>query len=138
MKVQYRASTKEGKIISGVIEAKDTHEAIYFLRNKEMVPLSLKKVEESQLPFLSFFKKSSNNDLVLFTRQLSSILSSGLTLMQALSILKEQIQNQTMKEVVEGIISDVQEGKTFSQSIQKYPRVFNPIYISLIRSAESS
>ncbi|MGH7245801.1 MAG: type II secretion system F family protein, partial [Candidatus Levyibacteriota bacterium] len=89
-------------------------------------------------PFLEQFKKSKTSDLVLFTRQLSSMLTAGLTLMQSLSILKEQIQNDVMKEVVNGIISEVEEGKPFSTAIAKYPDIFYPIYVSLIRAGESS
>ncbi|HEX7042811.1 MAG TPA: type II secretion system F family protein [Patescibacteria group bacterium] len=138
MKIQYRATTKDGKLTQGVLDAKDIQEAAYFLRGKEMLPLSLKEVSKQELPFASMFKKSNTADLVLFTRQLSSILSSGLTLMQALAILKEQIQNPVMKDVVNGIISDVQEGKTFGAAIEKYPKIFSRIYVALIKAAESS
>lgn len=138
MKIQYRATTKDGKILQGVLEAKDIQEALSFIRNKDMLPLSVKAIAETKLPFSDFFQKSTTSDLVLFTRQLSSILSSGLTLMQALSILKEQVTNPVMKGVIDGIIADVQEGKTFADAIAKYPKIFTPIYISLIRAAESS
>lgn len=138
MKIEYRATTKEGKLTQGVLEAKDIQEAAFFLRGKEMLPLSLKEAQKKDIPFASFFKKSNTSDLVLFTRQLSSILASGLTLMQALSILKEQVQNPVMKEVVNGIIADVQEGKTFGTAIEKYPNIFSKIYIALIKAAESS
>lgn len=138
MKIQYRASTKDGKILQGVLEAKDTQEALSFIRGKDMLPLSVRAIAEAKLPFSDLFQKSTTSDLVLFTRQLSSILSSGLTLMQALSILKEQVTNPVMKGVIDGIIADVQEGKTFADAIAKYPKIFTPIYISLIRAAESS
>ena len=138
MKIEYRATTKEGKVTQGVLEAKDIQEAAFFLRGKDMLPLSVRPVQKTELPFASFFNKSNTNDLVLFTRQLSSILSSGLTLMQALTILKEQTQNPVMKEIVTGIIADVQEGKTLGNAIEKYPNVFNKIYIALIKAAESS
>lgn len=138
MKISYRATTKDGKVTQGILEARDINEAVGFLRSKEMLPLAVREIAKQDIPFLSFFKKSSNEDLVLFTRQLSSILSSGLTLMQALTILKDQIQNSLMKQVVEGIIGDVQEGKTLADAIGKYPKIFSPIYISLIRAAESS
>ena len=138
MKIQYRATSKDGKITQGVLEAKDTQEAVGYLRSKALLPLSVREIKAQTLPFLSLFKKSSTQDLVLFTRQLSSILSSGLTLMQALNILKEQIQNQIMREVVDSLIGDVQEGKTFAEAISKFPGIFSPIYISLIRAAESS
>lgn len=138
MKITYRASSKDGKITQGMLEARDVAEAVGFLRSKEMLPLYVKEVAQNEFSFSSFFRKSSTDDLVLFTRQLSSILSSGLTLMQALNILKEQIQNPQMKQVVQSLIQDVQEGKTFAEAIAKFPKIFSPIYISLIRAAESS
>lgn len=138
MKLTYKATSRDGKISQGLIEAKDIQEAAGFLRNRDMLPIRIAPLEEKTLPFLSSFKKTSSNDLVLFTRQLSSMLTSGLTLMQALTILKEQIENPTMKEIVTTTIQDVQEGKTLSSALQRYPAVFSPIYISLIRAAENS
>ncbi|HSD98892.1 MAG TPA: type II secretion system F family protein [Patescibacteria group bacterium] len=138
MKIQYRATNKEGKVTQGVLEAKDVNEAVGFLRTNGMLPLSVREMTSQGFSFSALFQKSSTQDLVLFTRQLSSILSSGLTLMQALNILKEQVQNPQMKQIVESLIADVQEGKTFADAIAKYPKIFNPIYISLIRAAESS
>lgn len=138
MKIQYKATSKDGQIAQGVLDAKDVQEAAFFLREKEMVPLSMHEVDEQKSPFANLFRKSTSNDLVVFTRQLSSILSSGLTLMQALSILKEQVQNPIMKDVVSNIIADVQEGKTFADAIEKFPNIFSPIYIALIHAAESS
>lgn len=138
MKITYRATTKEGKTTQGILEARDTNEAVGFLRSKGLFPLYVKEVATQAFPFSNFFQKSSNEDLVLFTRQLSSILSSGLTLMQALNILKEQVQNSYMKQIVDSLIADVQEGKTFADAIAKFPKVFSSIYISLIRAAESS
>ncbi len=138
MKITYRATSKDGKITQGVLEARDVNEAVGFLRGKGMLPLSVRQIATNSFSFSQLFQKSSTEDLVLFTRQLSSILSSGLTLMQALNILKEQVQNPAMKQVVNSLIGDVQEGKTFADAIAKYPKIFNPIYISLIRAAESS
>lgn len=138
MKLTYKATTEEGKVSQGLIEAKDPQEAAYFLRARKLIPIKIAQVEENTLPLLSSFKKSSNTDLVLFTRQLSSMLTSGLTLMQALTILKEQMQNDVMKDVVTTIIQDVQEGKSFSAALERYPKVFTPIYVSLIKAAENS
>ncbi|HET9946782.1 MAG TPA: type II secretion system F family protein [Patescibacteria group bacterium] len=139
MKLAYKATTSDGKLSQGFIEAKDLQEAASFLRSRQLLPIHIQKVEEnSSMPFANLFHKSTTNDLVLFTRQLSSMLTSGLTLMQALNILKEQMSNETMKNMVSGIISDVQEGKPLSGAIQRYPNMFTPIYISLIKAAENS
>lgn len=139
MKLSYKATSKDGKIIQGLIEAKDIEEAAYFLRSRDMLPIRIDPVQKQDiLPFLSHLNASHHQDLVLLTRQLSSMLTSGLTLMQALSILKDQIQNPEMKEIINNIVTDVQDGKTFSSSIEKYPKVFSKIYVSLIRAGESS
>ena len=66
------------------------------------------------------------------------MLASGLTLMRSLEILKDQIQNTTMAEVVTTVINDVEEGKTLAQAIEKHPQVFSPIYISIIKAGEKS
>lgn len=139
MKLSYKATSKDGKIIQGFIEAKDTQEAAYYLRSREMLPIHIEQVQKQEIfPFLSNLHANHHQDLVLMTRQLSSMLTSGLTLMQALAILKDQMQNEEMKEIISSIIADVQDGKTFSSAIEKYPKVFSQIYVSLIHAAESS
>lgn len=139
MKLQYKATSNDGKLTQGFIDAKDIQEAAGFLRARDMLPISVEPVKKDDiLSFLPSFHSSHHQDLILMTRQLSSMLTSGLTLMQALAILKDQMTNDEMKEIVQEIVADVQDGKTFSQAIEKYPKVFSKIYISLIRAAESS
>lgn len=139
MKVTYKVSTRDGNIIKGDLEARDIKEAVYFLRNKDFIPIEVREKEEKNIASLSsFFRKEKSSDVILFTRQLSSMMTSGLTLMQSLAILKDQLQNAAMRDIVNGIIIEVQAGKTFASAISKYPKVFSPIYISLVRAAESS
>ena len=139
MRLQYKAATKEGKIELGIIDANDINEAATYLRSKQLMPIHIVKEQEDMLArALPMFHKVKTSDMVIFTRQLSSMLSSGLTLMKALGILKDQIQNQAMAEVVNSVINDIEEGKTFSSAISKYPKVFSPIYVSLIKAGESS
>src|SRR5258708_1056109 len=139
MKLRYKASNKAGDIVQGFIEAKSVQEAAYFLRGKEFLPIKIQVLEEKSLSqLLLLFTHRGSGELVLFTRQLSSMLTSGLTLIQALTILQEQIQNAAMQSVIKGIVKEVEEGRTFSDALAKYPKVFSPIYISLINAGESS
>lgn len=139
MRLRYKAITKDNKIIRGLVDAKEINEAASYLRNKNLVPITItqeaKNSISKNLPFLGKIKKS---DLLIFTRQLSSMLSSGLTLIRSLEILKEQIGSSAMLEDVTSIITDIEEGKTFSSAISKFPDVFSPVYVSIIKSAESS
>lgn len=139
MKFSYKATSTDGKIAEGLLEAKDMQEAASFLRARDLLPIKVDVIKKQEsLPFLSRLHASHHQDLVLLTRQLSSMLTSGLTLMQALAILKDQIENAEMKDIVASIIADVQDGKPFSSAIAKYPKVFSQIYISLIKAGESS
>ena len=138
MKLRYKAATKDGKLSQGLLDAKDINEAANYLRTKSLIPINITRVDNKFWTKLPFIKKLKSSDLVLFTRQLSSMLSSGLTLFRSLEILKDQIENEQMTEVVTTVINDVQEGKTLSQAIEKHPEVFSPIYVSIIRAGEQS
>lgn len=137
MKIVYKASTKSGELKEGIIEARDINQAVFFIRSKDMLPIVVKEKTETT-SFNTMFNKVSTKDIVVFTRQLASMMSSGLTLIQALGVLRDQIQKPALKEIVAGIISDVQEGRTFSSAIEKYPKTFTPVYISLVKSGEAS
>lgn len=139
MKLRYKAVTADSRIVRGLVEAKDTAEAVMYLRNKDLVPVSITPDKKNDLSqFLPFIGKVKQGDLVLFTRQLSSMLSSGLTLIKSLQILQEQMAGHAMFDILGSIVSDIEEGKTFSSAIAKYPEVFSPIYVSIIKSAELS
>ena len=138
MRLYYRAATKDNKIIRGLIEAKTAQEAAVYLRRHDLVPIKILDEETGWRRLLALGKKVNSASLVFFTRQLSSMLTSGLTLMQALIILRKQVQNQMMADTVQGLISSIEEGSTLSQALAKYPRVFSPIYVSLVKAAEES
>ncbi|MCL4354617.1 type II secretion system F family protein [Patescibacteria group bacterium] len=139
MRLHYKAATNDGKILTGFIDAKEILDAANYLRSKQLLPIKVEKISTSPLyQFIASFNKVKNQDLVLFTRQLSSMLNSGLTLMKGLEILREQVQNKAMAEVVGGIITDIEGGRNLSSAISKYPNVFSPIYISLVKAGESS
>lgn len=140
MRLLYQAVTREGKKVRGIINANDTNEAAAYLRSKNFIPISISK--ENKNKFLDslpiFSQKITASDLVVFTRQLSSMLTAGLTLIKSLEILKEQLEKEAMIEIVDGIITDIEEGSTFSGAIAKYPQVFSSIYVSLIKASETS
>ncbi len=138
MKFSYRAVSKDGKIVQGVTDARSTSDVATYLRSHEFIPIRIanQKIFVSySLPFLGKVKFS---DIVFFTRQLSSMLVSGLTLMEGLRVLKEQIQKSSVNEIISGIITDIEGGKSFSESLAKYPNTFSSIYISLIKSSEQA
>ena len=138
MRLRYKAATKEGKLSQGLLDAKDIQEAATYLRAKGLMPIQIVRIDNQILTQIPFLNKVKTSDLILFTRQMSSMLSAGLTLMKSLEILKDQMTNVTMQEIITSIINDVSEGKTFSQAIAKHPKLFSNIYISIIKAGEAS
>jgi len=140
MKLYYKAVDSKGKSVDGMIDARSVNEVAAYLRSKELTPIKIIKKEKNNfgnlIPFIG--GKIKSKDMVNFTRQLSSMLTSGLTLLRSLEIYKNQVGNRTLVEVIDGIIKDVQEGSSFSQAIAKYPKIFSPIYIALIEASEES
>ncbi|MEK9178250.1 MAG: type II secretion system F family protein [Patescibacteria group bacterium] len=137
MKLNYKAVTKDGKTQRGIIDAKDVNEAATYLRSKELLPIQI-EAQDKFGKYLPFRKKVKNKDVVLFTRQLASTITAGITLSKSLDILKEQASSPPMVDVINALISDIQEGSSFSKAIEKHPSVFSPIYISIVKAGESS
>ena len=140
MKLYYKAVTGKGEPIDGFLEARDSNEAATYLRSKELFPIKIVKSEKSKLlnsiPFLGDRIKGS--DIVDFTRQLSSMLASGITLLRSLEILRNQTGNHALVDIMDSILKDVQEGSSFSLAIAKHPKAFSQIYIAFIESSEGS
>lgn len=139
MRFSYLAVNQEGKKIKGFVEAKQLSDASAYLHQRKLTPINISEEKASDISkLIPGFGGVSKKDLVLFTRQISSMLSSGLTLLKSLEILQVQMQNKEFKEILGSIILDIQEGKSFSSSIAKYPNIFPSIYISLVKAGESS
>lgn len=138
MKLQYKAANKEGKIIQGVIEAKDEKEAVSYLRSKNFFPIRITKQSNASVSKLFPFVNKSSRQLLFLTQQLASMLTSELTILQAFNILKDQASNVYIKDVVSGIVADLEEGKSLSVAIAKYPDFFPPVYISSVKAGEQA
>lgn len=139
MKFYYKAVDAEGKIVSGLINGKAEKEVASYLRGHDLVPIKIMHASKRGVfSRFAILKKPGLKDRIFFTRQLSSMLTSGLTLMQALDIVKNQTANPVMEENVQEVITSVQGGNVFSVALEKHPELFPPIYVALVRSSESS
>lgn len=139
MKLSYKAVSRDGKVVHGFLDARDINEAAVYLRNNNFLPIRISPYETRlSIPFLSLFKKFGGFDLMFFTRQLSLMLNSGLTLTQSLNVLKEQIQGAATQQVISEILSDIEGGKSLSLALLRHTEIFTPIYISLIKAAEGA
>lgn len=137
-KFNYKAKDKEGKILKGVIETRDEKRAVQILRERKLIVISLKP--EGKALFSGASKmvlgRVKTSDLVKFTRQLSTMVTAGLTLTDTLTILKVQA-NPKMAIVVEAVLRDVEGGSSLADSLARHPAVFDSVYVSLVRSGEA-
>ncbi len=135
----YNAKDAAGKNTSGVVEARSEKDAAVLLRQRNLFPTKISRTESKSLLSLpKLFNHVSFNEIVTFTQQLSSMFIAGLQLPDALQILQAQTTNPMFLSVLQKISADVQGGGSLSDAISKYPHLFPPLYISLIKAGESS
>ncbi len=131
----YRATTIEGAIVEGVIEATDETSAIYRLKTSGYIPLKVSAPREGLKKKISL--RSARNDLLTFTAELSALLGAGLPLDRSLNILSDISESKDMKIVIQSILKSIREGSSFSDALQKNSRVFPKLYVNMIRAGEA-
>lgn len=139
MRLYYKAVASDGKVFRGFLEAKEPKEAAIYIRQRDLIPILI-QIDEGK-GITSLFKRGQHvgsKEIVFFTRQLASMLTAGLTLMQALAIIKNEVKNPYMGKIIQGVVDNIEEGKAFYVAIAQYPNVFSDIYIMIVKAAEES
>lgn len=138
----YKAIDKSGKEKSGVVQAENPKSARQKLREMGLTVSSIeseKTRKEKTSKNVSFKKKAiSSLELSLITRQLSILLNSGMSVEQALAALADQLESTEQKSIMSGVRSEVLAGRTLASSLEMYPKIFPPVYCSLIHAGEQS
>ena len=137
MEFSYIAFDNAGKRKKGKIEASGERNVVTYLRESKLTPLSIKRASSGGLS-LGFLSGVKSNDIVIFTRQLSSMILTGLTLLDSLNILKKQTQKKEMQVIITSLITDISEGRTFSDALSNQKKYFSDVYIALVKAAEVS
>ena len=141
---QYIALSADGKEIKGISEADSARQLRQNLRDQALIPLEVEQTSRqsdlNQKPGrASFFKaKLSSLDRVLFTRQLSTLLSSSMPIEESLNTIAQQSEKQSISALVMGIRSRVLEGNSLAQSLLEYPNSFSSLYCSSVSAGEQS
>lgn len=136
-KFSYKAKDKAGKIFKGVVEASDEKIAARLVREQGLVVISIEPKREDILGLVTKFRnRITPADVSVFTRQLSTMITAGLPITQALSILRTQ-SKASFQGVVGRILADVEGGESLSAALEKHPKIFSPTYIALIKSGET-
>jgi type IV pilus assembly protein PilC len=139
MKFFYKARDKQGVIKSGVVVAVDQSRAEKLLEENNLIIIGLEEKEENLFEKISVFGRSvKSKDLVLISRQLATLISARVPIIQALSILKEQITHKYLLSVIGDLIAGVENGESLSFAMSKHNKVFSNVYVSLVKSGEVS
>ena len=138
-KYDYEArDSASNKIVKSVVQADSEHAAAKLLTAQGFVPLKIELQDDKTNFFARFSGRITTKDRVVFTRQLATLIGAGLPLAQSLRTVQEQTTNKRMQEIVQEIISDVEGGKSLSDSFAKHPEAFNKVYVALISAGETS
>lgn len=135
---QYTVKNEHGETIRGRVEAQTKEQASSILRNRSLLVISLKPQNETLLTALnSSLFGIRNDEIVSFTRQLSTMVTAGLTLTESLHILQQQ-SKPAMERMIGSILREIEGGSTFAKALQSQGKTFSPVYIQLVRAGETA
>ncbi|MGD8386546.1 MAG: type II secretion system F family protein [Desulfobacteraceae bacterium] len=131
------AVTRKGRKLKGDIEAVDERIAMSQLKRRNLAVKKLKPKPKDLFENVSFLQpKVTNKDIVIFTRQFSTMIDAGLPLVQGLGILAEQTENKTFRNILKQISKDVEGGSTLAEAMKKHPKVFDDLFVNLVAAGE--
>jgi len=134
----FRAVDRAGVATRGEMEADSKQAVTAQLRQRGLIVLDVEeKAPPSANDILARFKRVKADALVIATRQLATMVSSGMTLLRALYVIEEQTENEKLKETLTAVRKDVEAGLSFSRALAKHPDVFNDLYVAMVQAGES-
>lgn len=134
---QWKGTNSYGEKRKGKLEAISEEAAMASLRKIRITPVVLKEAPKDLLADIAMFQpKVTGRDVVIFTRQLSTMIDAGLPLVQSVEILAGQEENTTFKKVLTSIQVDVEAGMTFADAMKKHPKVFDNLFCNMIEAGE--
>lgn len=134
---EWQGKSVTGEIRSGILDAPNQQLVEVYLRRLNIIPIKIKPKKETT--FALFKRKSvSGKELTVFTRQFAVVLEAGLPIVKSLEVLAEQQKNPYFKNVIKDIKLKVETGSTLSDAMAEYPKVFDSLYVHMVKSGESS
>jgi len=137
-KFTYIAKNSKGEIIKGELDAEDAKKAQDAITSQSLTPVSIKKATESPLGFItSKIGHVPATEKVMFSKQLATLISAGIPISRSMHILESQTKNTTLRKTITSVAGDIEAGLPLSVSMEKYPKVFGPLYVSMVASGEA-
>ncbi len=132
----FKATDLKGGQLHGTLEAETKQAVTDQLRSRGLIVLEI--AEKKSLKDLNFnlWERVTLSDLAIVSRQLATMVSSGMTILRALFVLEEQVENKRLKETLIAVRKDVEAGLPLSDALGRHPKVFNPLFVSMTRAGE--
>ena len=139
---QYQVRDKQGKLVTGELEADSSSAVATKLRQLGYAPVSIEEKKSdglnTEIKIPGFGGKVKLKDLAIFSRQFATMINSGLSLIRALSILAEQTENQKLADTVDEIRNTVESGTALSVALAEHPEIFPKLYVAMVRAGETA
>jgi len=139
---KYIAVNGQGKTIEGTVDTTDRAAVLVALSKQSLRPISIKEVSSGKgslnFNILLGKNKVKTSELVVFTRQLSTMISAGVPLLRGLESLGKHAESTALKKIIEGIIKEIEGGAPFGDALAKYPNTFNDVYVNMVRAGEAA
>ncbi|SMC49366.1 type IV pilus assembly protein PilC [Desulfocicer vacuolatum DSM 3385] len=134
----WKGKNPKNRTIKGEMEAKSVEEVRANLLRRKITATSIKKKPKDLFENIEFLQpKVTDKDVIIFSRQFSTMIDAGLPLLQCLDILQTQQENPTFKRILKEIKTSVETGETFADSLGKFPKVFNELYVNMVAAGEA-
>ena len=140
---KYKATELSGKISTGVLEAANHAAAVQKLKDQQLIPISIEAAQSAgkslslEFDFKTFFARIKHRDVMDFTSKLSTLLDAGVPLDRSMAITSDLTENPRMKAVVRDVRRKIQGGASFGDALSQHPKVFNRLFINMVRSGEA-
>jgi type IV pilus assembly protein PilC len=135
---KYTAKDKKGQTINGVIQATSDTEVAEILHKRELVVVSVEITKPEAGKPKGGDKKVKLDDLVVFSRQLATMIDAGIPLVNALGILSEQIENENLRGIIGNVRQDIEGGMSFCDALAKHPAIFSDLFVNMAKAGEAS
>jgi type IV pilus assembly protein PilC len=132
----YKAVDGMGVPSKGELKAASEELARELLAGQGLKPMELRAKKGALQADLNFFQRIKAAELTVMTRQLATMITSGMTLLRAFYVLEDQLENKKLAEVIGSVREDIESGQAFSEALAKHPKVFSPLYVAMVRAGE--
>lgn len=133
----YTFLAANGHQMTSLINADSRAAALQALHQQNIKPINVKEAKVKKVRLGVFGGKVKARDLVIFTRQLSTMIDAGIPLARSISVLQSQTSSKKLKEQLSVVVKDIESGISLADSLEKHPSTFSPIYINMIRAGEA-